>query len=289
MKRVSSRTASHNNRGIIAHSPFLTSAKLIYYRLFGSAYCWAGRASDSVMVNSTWTEDHINSLWDIQLKTHRVYPPCDVNSLKKIPHNNINTVRIVSVGQFRPEKDHALQLHAFYELRNRVSENLWNTITLVFIGSVRNDEDKARVKDLQDLSKHLSLEKNVEWHINASHEQLLEQFSKALIGLHAMWNEHFGIGVVECMAAGLITIAHRSGGPLFDIIETSTSSRTGFLASTCEEYAQSILDVMKMTREQLAVIRNAARASVDRFTEKEFQMGFLRAIDPLFKTSNNVL
>lgn len=281
MKRISSRTAAHNNRGLIARSPFLTSAKLIYYRLFGAAYSWAGRSSDSVMVNSTWTEDHINSLWNIPLKTHRVYPPCDVDSLKKIPHNNINTVRIVSVGQFRPEKDHPLQLHALYELRNMVSENLWNTIKLIFIGSVRNDEDRTRVKDLQDLSKHLSLENNVEFHVNASHDQLLEQLSKALIGIHSMWNEHFGIGVVECMAAGLIMIAHRSGGPLTDIIETSSGSRTGFLASTYEEYAHTIMDIMRMTREQLAVIRNAARASVDRFTEYEFQKGFLRAIDPL--------
>lgn len=283
MKRVSSRKSAHNNRGIIARSPFLTSAKIIYYQLFGAAYSWAGRSSDSVMVNSTWTEDHINSLWAVPLRTHRVYPPCDVQSLKKIPHTNINTVRIVSVGQFRPEKDHAMQLHALYKLRNLVSETLWNTITLVFIGSVRNDEDRTRVKDLQDLSKHLSLENNVEWHVNASHDQLLEQFSRALIGFHAMWNEHFGIGVVECMAAGLITIAHRSGGPLTDIIETSQGSRTGFLANSCDEYAHAILDIMRMTREQLAIIRNAARASVDRFTENEFQKGFLRAIDPLFK------
>lgn len=282
MKRVLSRNVAHNNCGTVARSPFLTSAKLIYYKLFGAAYSWAGRASDAVMVNSTWTEDHINSLWDIALKTHRVYPPCDVKSLKQIVHKDINTVRIVSVGQFRPEKDHALQLYSMYELRQLVSESLWNTITLVFIGSVRNDEDMVRVKDLQDLSKHLSLENNVEWHINATHEQLYEQFGKALIGLHAMWNEHFGIGVVECMAAGLIMVAHRSGGPLTDIIETANGCRTGFLATTCEEYAHTILDIMRLTREQLAVIRNAARASVDRFTEGEFQKGFLRAVDPLF-------
>jgi hypothetical protein len=30
------------------------------------------------------------------------------------------------------------------------------------------------------------------------------------LGIHTMWNEHFGIGIVEMMAAGLLTIAHRS-------------------------------------------------------------------------------
>ena len=33
----------------------------------------------------------------------------------------------------------------------------------------------------------------------------------ASVGLHTMWNEHFGIGVVEMMAAGLAVVAHDSG------------------------------------------------------------------------------
>jgi hypothetical protein len=33
------------------------------------------------------------------------------------------------------------------------------------------------------------------------------------------------------MAAGLVTLAHRSGGPLMDIVVEEESSRNGFLAS----------------------------------------------------------
>lgn len=33
-----------------------------------------------------------------------------------------------------------------------------------------------------------------------------------------MWNEHFGIAVVEYMASGLIPIVHASAGPLLDIV-----------------------------------------------------------------------
>lgn len=42
--------------------------------------------------------------------------------------------------------------------------------------------------------------------------------SQALIGIHTMKDEHFGISVVDMMAAGLITIAHDSAGPRLDII-----------------------------------------------------------------------
>lgn len=50
---------------------------------------------------------------------------------------------------------------------------------------------------------------------------------RAKVGLHTMWNEHFGIGVVEYMAAGLIPVAHKSGGPLMDIVTEYNNKPTG--------------------------------------------------------------
>ena len=40
-----------------------------------------------------------------------------------------NIIKIVSVGQFRPEKDHPLQLRAMYELRQLVSEDMWDKVS----------------------------------------------------------------------------------------------------------------------------------------------------------------
>lgn len=75
--------------------------------------------------------------------------------------------------------------------------------------------DETHVKDMQDVAKHLSLDRNVEFKLNIPYSELVSELQKGMIGLHAMWNEHFGISVVECMAAGLIMIAHASGGPRF--------------------------------------------------------------------------
>lgn len=66
-------------------------------------------------------------------------------------------------------------------------------------------------------------------------------------------------GVVECMAAGLVTIAHRSGGPLADIVETSLPSRTGFLAVEAEEYARAVLEVIALRPDERRAIVDAAR------------------------------
>ncbi|XP_049941713.1 GDP-Man:Man(3)GlcNAc(2)-PP-Dol alpha-1,2-mannosyltransferase [Schistocerca serialis cubense] len=305
LRRVSTRTVAYNNRRIVARSPFLTAGKLLYYKLFAWVYGAAGRSAEIVMVNSSWTEEHINELWQCPLRTHRVYPPCDVEDLKNIPIDNDRdagipssldgsgdtvsisgadkkVVKIVSVAQYRPEKDHPLQLRSMYQLRQYVPEDVWDSLRLIFVGSCRNAEDDVRVQDMKDLCKHLSLENNVEFKVNVPYEELRRELEEGSIGLHAMWNEHFGIGVVECMAAGLIMVAHRSGGPQMDIVEEAEGSRNGFLAADEQEYASAIAHILRMSPEARKSIREAARSSVERFSVQEFNKGFLRAVEPLF-------
>ena len=50
-----------------------------------------------------------------------------------------------------------------------------------------------------------------------------------MVGIHTMVNEHFGIGIVEYMAAGLIPLANGSGGPLLDIVVPHDGNPTGKL------------------------------------------------------------
>lgn len=98
-----------------------------------------------------------------------------------------------------------------------------------------------------------------------------------------MWNEHFGIGIVEMMAAGLIVIAHNSGGPKTDIVVPLSSAApntatTGFLASTAEEYANCIHRVLSMSVGEAKAIRRNAMESARRFTDEVFAESFERAI-----------
>lgn len=80
-------------------------------------YSLVGRSAETIMVNSSWTESHILSLWKCPFKTHRVYPPCEVSHLKNLQHAAVDdTIVIMSISQFRPEKDHPLQLQV--KLRN---------------------------------------------------------------------------------------------------------------------------------------------------------------------------
>ena len=41
----------------------------------------------------------------------------------------LKEIKIVSIGQFRPEKDHPLQLKSMYHLRQLVSEETWDKVS----------------------------------------------------------------------------------------------------------------------------------------------------------------
>ena len=62
------------------------------------------------------------------------------------------------------------------------------------MGSCRNEEDETRVSDLKALSQKLGISDNVEFQLNISFDQLKKYMAEATVGLHTMWNEHFGIG-----------------------------------------------------------------------------------------------
>jgi alpha-1,2-mannosyltransferase len=93
-----------------------------------------------------------------------------------------------------------------------------------------------------------------------------------------MWNEHFGIGIVEMMAAGLIVIAHNSGGPKSDIIIPFEGKQTGYLATTPEEYAAAVYKVMTLPMGEQAERRRSAQASSARFSDDLFAESFRKVV-----------
>ena len=50
------------------------------------------------------------------------------------------------------------------------------------------------MSNLQNLASHLAVEGNVEFRTNLGFEELKREMGDGIVGLHTMWNEHFGIG-----------------------------------------------------------------------------------------------
>ncbi len=283
------RRPTYNNTSSVSQNKLYTFIKLVYYVLFAIAYGMVGSLSDIILVNSTWTYNHISYLWRYhkifswhkKSKIHVVYPPCDINvpSPENDEGDGKRNNAIVSIGQFRPEKDHAKQIQSFSKLLSKYDEECLPPDTkLILIGSCRNESDYNRVKQLRSLAYdklHLS-PSQVEFIINQPYPVLQKYMATALIGLHTMWNEHFGISIVEMMSSGLITIGHDSGGPKSDIITVPAPQRqrTGYLANTEEEYVQAIYDIYQLRDDEKEKIRQAAKVSCERFSDEVFMHDF---------------
>ncbi|KAJ3031639.1 UNVERIFIED_CONTAM: asparagine-linked glycosylation protein [Siphonaria sp. JEL0065] len=272
---------SFNNKGLVANSTLGRTAKLGYYKAFAFLYSFVGSYADVILVS------HLNEIWKLPKRTSVLYPPCDTKSLASFELEGRQTV-IVSVAQFRPEKAHRLQLESLQLLINQHPEYRKGPkkLTLLFIGGVRNSTDQALAMSVRTQSVELGIEDNVEILVNASYLDLKAWLGRASLGIHAMRDEHFGIGVVEYMAAGLITVAHNSGGPKMDIVNADPRSPTGYLATTKEEYASAIATALSLSGKDQIAIRKRARDSVlTRFSTKSFQEGFLTAVEGILSVN----
>eukprot|EP00027_Filamoeba_sp_ATCC50430_P004148 CAMPEP_0168542178 /NCGR_PEP_ID=MMETSP0413-20121227/1210_1 /TAXON_ID=136452 /ORGANISM="Filamoeba nolandi, Strain NC-AS-23-1" /LENGTH=237 /DNA_ID=CAMNT_0008572039 /DNA_START=194 /DNA_END=905 /DNA_ORIENTATION=- len=141
LSAVSLGRATYNNAASISGSSMKTKIKIWYYKLFAFMYGFVGPYSQLIMANSSWTLGHINSLWKVPQRTHRVYPPCNTEEFTKFELKNRKQV-IISIAQFRPEKDHNLQVDAMNTFLKTHPE--WKgKVKLVMMGSCRNSEDEG--------------------------------------------------------------------------------------------------------------------------------------------------
>ncbi|KAI0763548.1 mannosyltransferase [Trametes elegans] len=301
LSRVKARTQGHTNSEAISSSALLSQGKLLYYRLFMYYYAYSLRQARFLMVNSSWTKSHIDSILQhedtlldlihllppllvLKLLSRKrskspkaaqiVYPSCDTRQMAVFPLERRERV-ILSIAQFRPEKDHAAQLHAFHKLLELYPEYRGSgrsSVKLVLVGGSRNVEDATRVEDLHILARELGIRDQVQFVVNASYAEVLNWLSRASIGLSTMVDEHFGINVVEFMAAGVIPVAHASGGPLLDIIVPLNGEPTGYHATSPETFAEAFRTVLTLPKEADLAMRQRARTwAVQKFSTEEFE------------------
>ncbi|EED23838.1 alpha-1,2-mannosyltransferase (Alg11), putative [Talaromyces stipitatus ATCC 10500] len=280
-----------------AGSGWKGTAKRRYWHLFARLYGWVGSKVDVVMTNSSWTSAHINSLWGPSRKrlvAHKdatvVFPPTAVKELHSSIEVNDSTEssrepNILYIAQFRPEKNHALILRAFARFLNKHREKSTaeKTPKLILIGSVRHSSpDETHIYHLRLLAHELHIRDQTTFICDASWPTILSYLCTCSIGTNAMWNEHFGIGVVEYQAAGLISVVHDSGGPREDIvINLNGEGETGFRASTEKEFAAAFEDALALPKGEKIAMRSRARRSALRFTEEEFARKWVVEIEKL--------
>lgn len=151
------------------------------------------------VANSRYSSKAIRETYGVESEV--IYPPVNVDDFLKAYHEEGEPF-FLTIGRFEPGKrlDLAVRLSAMTGIRG------------VVIGSMESD---SYLKKLIKLSKDLGA--NVEFLPNLRRESLIEVMKRASIYFHPTIGEHFGIPVVEAMAAGLIPIVPRESGG-FEIV-----------------------------------------------------------------------
>ena len=217
---------------MLGRLPGISIGKQLYWRIFALAYGYVCQQMDILITNSSWTRDHMEQLTGKKASKGEIrviFPPCDTFALKSISLSP-REKSIIYVAQFRPEKEHNTVLKAFAILLTNHIEFRKEGVKLVLIGSVRDERDKQKVAELQRETETLDIKEHVEFVCDAPWDKVVSWLGRGWIGTNAMWNEHFGIGVVEYMAAGLIPVVHNSGGPKMDIVTEVGGKPTGRMA-----------------------------------------------------------
>ncbi len=149
-------------------------------------------------------------------------------------------INLLSINRFAPEKNLALALDALAALRGTVSPETFHGIQLIMAGACdeRLPEQRQTLDDLKAQADQLNLHGQVVFLSSISDSRRLSLLKDCDIMVYTSVNEHFGIGIVEAMAAGKPVIAVNRGGPK----ETVVNGLTGFL---CDPAAGDFARAMK--------------------------------------------
>lgn len=164
---------------------------------------------------------------------------------------------------------------------------------LILIGPVRYERDRSYLDRLQTLVDDLELQDCVEFKWNVSLKETQRYFTKASIGLHTRpydtlpigeWQTLlisnlivvFASGLVEMMATNVIVIAHNTGAPKANLIQ---SGQNGFLGSDLDSYATQIHEILQMDANEQNRVRERAHQTVETLTTSMFEEMFLKQFD----------
>jgi len=189
--------------------------------------------------NSEYTKKAIEEKWG--KKAVIVYPPVDVTKIKPMTKERF----VVSVGRFVKEKN--------YEMVLKVAK-LLPKVKFVIIGRKQDRDYYERIKDQKT--------DNVALFADLPQAELFSMLGKAKVYLHAMIGEHFGISIVEAMAAGCVPVVHNSGGAR-DIVHN-----VGYVYDDVEECSEYVQQALSEEVDTSKIVEKAKNFSSERFKKQ---------------------
>jgi alpha-1,2-mannosyltransferase len=154
-----------------------------------------------IFTNSRFTKDAIRKAYP-HITPHVLYPPVNIDRFSSAYKSRSRDRKVLVISRFSPEKQIENAILISKQLKNIEFEIIGSLIPL----------NKPYFNYLQKMVRDYGLEKRVRFTPNATNKELIGAMATSSIYLHTMKGEHFGVSIVEAMAAGLVPIVPSYGG-----------------------------------------------------------------------------
>ncbi len=210
----------------------------IYYRPATIYYLNRVRRVGTLLSVSDFTRGFVKKNWGRDSST--LYPPCPVEDYSEFGGVQFRENLVITIGRLVPEK----RLGLFVDLARMVPKTKF-----VAVGSPSDRTFLSPLRKVKDV------------------------LGRAMAYVHCAENEHFGITIVEAMAAGCVPIVHDSGGPR-EIVNEDVGFRWRDLRTAAD--CISKLSHNDELRQRLSV---AAAARAKRFSPEMFESKMLKLFE----------
>jgi alpha-1,2-mannosyltransferase len=249
----------------------LKYSRSLFWRIYISPYKLMHRFFESylktgvLVTNSTYSKKAVRK--HLGRNSIVIFPPVEVEAFAAVAKDNKREKKVVSCGRYSPEKNYEYVLEAANRLRD---------VKFAVVGSFSGEKSMKYYEKLRSITSEKSLA-NVELLKALTFKDLLTLYGTSKVYMHAMKNEHFGIAVIEAMAAGLVPVVYRGGGPWEDILK-ARQGHHGFSYENLDEAANIIK--MLLANENLRkeiVERNLVY--VKEFSDTLFKQKFIKLVN----------
>ena len=216
-------------------------------------------AKPVLLTNSTFSRMAIRR--HVGMNALVVYPPVDLDAFSRHAGNQDREPIVYTTGRYTPEKN--------YELILEVAR-LLPDVEFHVSGSLSGKAARPYLERLKKLREKLGA-RNVYFHTDVPRGELARMYGRGMVYMHTMIKEHFGVAIVEAMAAGLVPVVHRSGGPWLDIVE---EGKYGIGYEGVEEAVKAIETAIKHYKRLSMLALERAKY----FTWENFKERFKRVI-----------
>jgi glycosyltransferase involved in cell wall biosynthesis len=246
-----------------------SSSKREYFEILKYGYCNLMKNS-IVITNSEFSRRAIVNAFGLE-DIRILSPPIDIETFRNsalIINDGDDSERrdiILVISRIAPHKkiENAIKLAKILKDNGIGSEmkivgNLYSYFSDYYSG-------------LKQMIKELGLADYVTFEINASLDQLLSIIQESRVYFHPMVGEHFGMSVIEAIAAGLIAVVPGEGG----VTEFVSQE---YQYNTLQHAAEIIMDVLNNVHktEQIKIGKD-----IDKFSNSHYIAGFRTILNEL--------